>query len=122
MKISLKTEEFAMLLLGIYGFSLLDYAWWWFPLLILAPDIGAIGYFLGNKTGAFTYNLFHHRGVAILVYLTGIFLHQEIIQLIGILIFSHAAMDRIFGYGLKYNKGFQFTHLGKINALKDSKN
>ncbi|HZJ19645.1 MAG TPA: DUF4260 family protein [Pricia sp.] len=23
-------------------------------------------------------------------------------------------MDRIFGYGLKYNKGFKFTHLGEI--------
>lgn len=28
--------------------------------------------------------------------------------------FPHAAMDRIFGYGLKYEKGFKYTHLGEI--------
>jgi hypothetical protein len=37
-----------------------------------------------------------------------------IIQLIGTILFIHIAMDRIFGYGLKYDKGFKFTHLGEI--------
>jgi len=35
-------------------------------------------------------------------------------QLIGIILFSHASMDRIMGYGLKYDKGFKYTHLGEI--------
>lgn len=29
-------------------------------------------------------------------------------------LFSHSAMDRIFGYGLKHENGFKFTHLREI--------
>lgn len=114
MKTTLKLEELALLLLGIFLFSQLPFAWWWFLVLILAPDIGMIGYVFGNKTGAFTYNLFHHRGIAIAVYLAGIYFQSEITQLIGVILFAHCAMDRMFGYGLKYEKGFKFTHLGDI--------
>lgn len=114
MKTTLKLEELALFLFGVYLFSLLPYAWWWFLVLILAPDIGMLGYLFGNKTGAFCYNLFHHRGIAILVYLLGIYLGSTPVQLAGVILFSHAAMDRIFGYGLKYDKGFKFTHLGNL--------
>ncbi len=31
---------------------------------------------------------------------------------------GHSAMDRVFGYGLKYTTGFQDTHLGKIGKAK----
>ncbi|GEP51571.1 hypothetical protein FNO01nite_22430 [Flavobacterium noncentrifugens] len=114
MKTTLKLEEFGMFVFGIWLFSLLNYQWWWFLALIFAPDFSMIGYAFGNKTGAFSYNLFHHRGLAILVYLLGIYLKINALQLIGIILFSHASLDRIFGYGLKYENGFQFTHLGKI--------
>ena len=114
MKTSLKLEELAMLLLGIFLFSQLNLSWWWFIGLFLAPDLGMLGYLINTKVGAFTYNLFHHKFVAIAIYFFGIFITSEIIQMIGILLFSHASFDRIFGYGLKYEKGFKFTHLGEI--------
>ncbi|WP_276168117.1 DUF4260 domain-containing protein [Zobellia alginiliquefaciens] len=110
----LKMEELVMFLFGVYLFSLLSYAWWWFVVLILAPDIGMLGYLLGNKEGAITYNIFHHKGIALVIYVIGAYLSEPIVQLAGIILFSHAAMDRIFGYGLKYDKGFKFTHLGEI--------
>lgn len=114
MKILLKLEEVLLLTFGIYLFGLLPYAWWWFLVLILAPDIGMIGYAFGNKTGAISYNIFHHKGLAITMYLLGIYLSLPLWQLAGVILFSHASMDRIFGYGLKYDKGFKFTHLGEI--------
>lgn len=114
MKTSLKLEELAMLLLGIFLFSQLNFSWWWFIGLFLAPDLGMLGYLINTKVGAFTYNLFHHKFVAIGIYFFGIFITSEIVQMIGILLFSHASFDRIFGYGLKYEKGFKFTHLGEI--------
>jgi hypothetical protein len=114
MKTTLKLEEFALFLLGIFLFVQLPFAWWWFLVLILAPDIGMVGYLFGNKAGAISYNIFHHRGIAVVVYLAGIYLHSDVTQLMGIILFSHAAMDRMFGYGLKYEKGFKFTHLGEI--------
>lgn len=114
MKTLLKLEELILFLLGIYAFTLLPYAWWWFFVLILAPDIGMLGYLLGNRIGAFCYNLFHHRGVAILICAIGVFLDSNLIQLIGVIVFTHIALDRMLGYGLKYNKGFKYTHLGDL--------
>jgi len=114
MKTTLKLEELMMFVLGIYLFGFLDYAWWWFLVLILTPDIGMFGYLFGNKVGAFSYNLFHHKGVAILIYLAGIYFSIPLCQLIGVILFSHSALDRMLGYGLKYDKGFKFTHLGDI--------
>jgi hypothetical protein len=114
MKTTLKLEELAQFGLGIYLFSLLPFAWWWFLVLLLTPDIGMIGYAFGNKVGAFSYNLFHHKGVAIVLYLLGVYFQNDILMLIGSILFAHAAFDRILGYGLKYEKGFKFTHLGDL--------
>lgn len=108
-----------MLVLGIHLFGLLDFAWWWFPLLILAPDIGMLGYLWGDRFGAFTYNLFHHKGVALAMYLMGTYFSIPLCQLIGIILFSHSALDRALGYGLKYKKGFRYTHLGEIGRKNE---
>jgi hypothetical protein len=72
------------------------------------------GYAFGNKVGAVAYNLFHHRGIAVLVYLVGIYTSNQVVQLIGVVLLAHSSMDRMFGYGLKYEKGIRFTHLGEI--------
>lgn len=118
MKITLQLEQIAMFVLGIYGFTLLTYDWWVFVVLFLLPDLGMIGYLINPRTGALVYNIFHHRGLAILVYLTGVYFQMEIVQLTGIIVFSHIAFDRFLGYGLKYAKGFKFTHLGIIGKEK----
>jgi hypothetical protein len=114
MKNILSVEELVMFVLGVYLFSLLPYQWWWFLVLLLTPDISMLGYLFGTKTGAISYNIFHHRGIAIALYLIGVYLEIPLCQLIGVILFSHAAMDRVFGYGLKYGKGFKYTHLGEI--------
>ena len=114
MKSVLKLEELLQFALGIYLFSTLSYAWWWFLVLILLPDIGMLGYLVNTKTGALTYNVFHHKGLAILIFLVGIYFEIEVVQLTGIILFSHASLDRIFGYGLKYADHFKNTHLGHL--------
>jgi hypothetical protein len=114
MKSIIKLEEFGLFLFGIYLFNQLDYDWWWFLVFILAPDFSMIGYVFGNKLGAFLYNLVHHRGIAILIYLAGVYFSNNLIQLTGIILFSHSSMDRMIGYGLKYETGFKYTHLGEI--------
>lgn len=121
MKTTLQLEEIGMFLFGVFLFSQLDFAWWWFFALILAPDLSMIGYFFGNKTGAFFYNLFHHRAVAVLFYVLGFYYSNNWIQLTGIILFAHASMDRVFGYGLKYETGFKFTHLDEIGKYQIDK-
>lgn len=114
MKTLLKFEEAALFGLSIYLFSLTGLQWWWFPLLILAPDIGMIGYLHGSKVGAVTYNLTHHRAVAVVVLLVGWYYGSVWIEFCGIILFGHAALDRIVGYGLKFQDSFNHTHLGWI--------
>nr|WP_255554235.1 DUF4260 domain-containing protein [Mesonia aestuariivivens] len=110
----MKLEELAMLMLGVFLFYQLELSWWWFVALFFAPDIGMLGYVLNEKIGAITYNLLHHKFVAITIYFFGILITSEIIQMLGIVFFSHSCFDRILGYGLKLKKGFKFTHLGEI--------
>lgn len=114
MKSIIKLEELGLFILGIYLFSQMEYAWWWFLVLIFVPDISMIGYAFGNKAGALGYNIAHHRGIAVAVYLIGIYCSNVEIQLSGVILFSHSAMDRMLGYGLKYETGFKYTHLGEI--------
>ncbi len=114
MKTSLKIEECIMFAFGIFLFNTLDFDWWWFPALLLLPDIGMLGYMVNAKVGAITYNFFHHKGMALVVYMLGFYLKNNILQLIGVIVFAHASLDRIFGYGLKYFDAFKNTHLGQI--------
>lgn len=114
MKTSLKIEELLMFVLGCFLFSTLDISWGWFVGLFLLPDIGMLGYAINTKVGAFTYNIFHHKAIAIVLYLLGLWVVSPYLNFAGILLFSHASFDRMLGYGLKYDTGFKDTHLGKI--------
>ncbi|MDH3944887.1 MAG: DUF4260 domain-containing protein [Anaerolineae bacterium] len=120
MKNIIKIEEFFLFALGVYLFSQLDYAWWVFWALLLAPDLGALGYLGGTRLGAWTYNLVHHRGVAVGLYLLGIYLESPALQLTGVMMLSHSSLDRAFGYGLKYPDSFQHTHLGMVGRSEKS--
>lgn len=110
----LKLEELAMFALSLWAFSLTEISWWWFAGLFLLPDLGMIGYLLDEKIGTWTYNLFHHKGIALFIFGLGLFMNNQILEIAGIILFSHSSFDRIMGYGLKYEKGFKFTHLGEI--------
>lgn len=100
--------------LCIYMFYSWNAEWWWYLLLILGPDIGMLGYLAGNKAGAAFYNVLHHKGIAVAVFAAGLMLPHLPLQGIGIVLFGHSSMDRMFGYGLKTNEGFKYTHLGII--------
>jgi hypothetical protein len=114
MKNILRLEEAAQWSATIILSLQLPYAWWWYWLLFLTPDVSMIGYLVNTKTGAFTYNLVHHKGVAVAFYLAGFFLSNNELQFSGLVLYGHSCMDRIFGYGLKYNDNFKNTHLGWI--------
>ena len=114
MKNLLKLEELALFLLGVYFFSRLDYAWWVFLVLLLTPDLGAIGYLGGPRIGATTYNITHHKGIAVGFYLIGTLAEIEALQLVGVIMFAHSSIDRVFGYGLKYPDSSDHTQLGWI--------
>lgn len=114
MKNLIRLEEVALFGFGIFLYWLLDCSWWWFWGLLLAPDLFMLGYLIQDKFGAWMYNVAHHRAIAIGLLGAGWFSDSTVVLAVGIIFFSHIALDRAFGYGLKYEKGFKFTHLGKI--------
>ena len=114
MKNLLRLEEAFTLALAVYLNTYLPYDWWLYWALFLAPDIGMIGYIINSRIGALTYNLLHHKGIAIALYLAGLYFQQEALQFTGLLLLGHSAFDRIMGYGLKYPDNFHNTHLGWI--------
>ena len=114
MKTLLKWEEAAMFLLSICLIGQLPYAWYWWLIWILAPDLSMIGYAVNTKFGAVCYNIVHHKGVAIVFYLAGLYTGNPWLQYAGLILFGHSSMDRGLGYGLKYPDSFQNTHLGLI--------
>lgn len=103
-----------MFFFSIYLFSLLPFAWWVYPLFFFAPDLSMLGYIGGPRSGAITYNIIHHRAIALGLYVAGVFLHVPVISLIGVLFLGHASLDRVLGYGLKYGDSFNHTHVGTI--------
>lgn len=111
MKHLIRLEEVMIFVLSIYLFSRLDYSWWIFGGLLLVPDLGMIGYSVNARIGAIVYNIVHHRGLQLLIYLIGIFLNIRLMMLVGIIMFAHSSLDRVFDYGLKFQDDFNHTHL-----------
>jgi Domain of unknown function (DUF4260) len=121
MKNILKSEEVMEFLFSLFVFSKLEFSMWWFPVLILAPDISMIGYLINPKAGAWCYNIAHHKGIALIIFALGVFSSNSLLELAGVILFAHSSMDRILGYGLKYSDSFHNTHLGRIGKSDKTK-
>jgi len=116
MKSIIRIEELAMTAAAIFLTSTLHMglSWWAYVLLFFAPDLSMLGYLGGNATGAFFYNLFHHRGIALTIAATGVWLTAPLLIFAGLMLFAHSSFDRMMGYGLKHVTGFKHTHLGDL--------
>ena len=117
MKYLIKLEELSLFGLALFLFSQLDYGWGTYALLFLAPDLSMIGYLTNSRLGAWTYNLIHHKGVSAALYISGFLLSVLWLMFAGTILLGHSSLDRVFGYGLKYEDSFQNTHLGKVGRL-----
>ena len=120
MKNLIGLEELLLALLSVYLFAGLDFAWWWYLVLLLTPDLGMLGYLAGPRVGAISYNLAHHKGIAVLLFVVGGWLQIPLLQLAGLVILGHSSLDRVLGYGLKYSDSFQHTHLGMIGRASSA--
>lgn len=126
MKYLLRIEELAQLVTCVIALHMLDVSWWVYLLMAIGPDIGMLGYLVDARVGAITYNVLHHKGLGMLLIAIGlslgwtldfslsIVLHGMVMVVLGIILYGHASMDRIFGYGLKFGDNFHHTHLGWI--------
>ena len=116
MKNLIKLEEFGLFTLAIFLLYKLnlDISWWLYIILFFSPDIGFLGYVINNQTGAFTYNFFHHKAIACILLLIGIYSTNDLFLFAGLLMIAHSSFDRILGYGLKYSDNFKHTSIGQL--------
>ena len=100
-RVLLRIEGAVLLAVSLFVYFRYGRAWWLFALLLLAPDIGMLGYLADTRIGATTYNLFHtYLGPAILL-IVGIAADSPAIYSIAFIWFAHIGLDRALGYGLK---------------------
>lgn len=92
------------------------------PVIFLAPDLSMLGYLAGNKAGAITYNLAHHKMTAGIVICIGCIWNNPALLTSGLILWSHSSFDRLLGYGLKYSDSFHHTHLGMIGKKRMNTN
>jgi hypothetical protein len=109
-----RLEGFAFLVLAVVLFGWSGLSWWWFGLLLLAPDLMMVGYLEDARLGANLYNLGHWLVWPALLLASGIPSGRSVLIGAGSIWLAHIAMDRALGYGLKLADGFAHTHLGLI--------
>ncbi|NVN86739.1 MAG: DUF4260 domain-containing protein [Rhodopseudomonas sp.] len=107
--------EGAALFFGPSLFYLIsDAPWELYALLFFAPDLGLLGYLIGPRTGAITYNALHSTIGPLLLAAAGVILLWPSAGPIALIWLAHIGFDRVFGFGLKYAAGFKLTHLGRL--------
>jgi hypothetical protein len=94
----------------LYG--LWEGSWWVYAILFLAPDLSFAAYLAGPKVGAIIYNAAYLGPVALMT--IGLAMAAPLTLSLAMIWLAHIGIDRALGYGLKYQAGFAFTHLGKI--------
>ena len=105
-----------VLLYAMWGGS-----WWLFGVLFFIPDLSFAAYLTDPRTGAIFYNAAHCYMVPVSLMIAGFLLPDPLTLSIAFIWMAHIGIDRALGYGLKYQKGFGFTHLGRIGRKMAAK-
>lgn len=110
----LRLEGTAVLITALILYGQNSFSWWQFALLLLTPDLAALGYLHSQAVGAFAYNLVHTYIWPLALGVLAVLLNFELGGQLAIIWLAHIGMDRLFGYGLKYPDGFKITHFTKV--------
>ena len=113
--ILLRIEGAAVFALSLGLYHVAGASWKLFLLLFLWPDLGMLGYLLGERIGATTYNLVHNEVLPILLAGIAIERHWNGWLSFAFIWLAHIGFDRLLGYGLKYPTVFKDTHLQRVN-------
>jgi hypothetical protein len=105
--------EAAVLLVGaLIAYATTKQHWWLVPVVLLLPDVAMLGYVRDTRIGAIVYNVAHTTPVPALIIGLGWWQHRPLV----LVWLAHLALDRLMGYGLKYDDHFQHTHLGVLGG------
>ena len=108
-----RLEGLAALGVGVAAYAWLGQSWLVFGLLFLFPDLFMLGYLRSARFGALTYNLGHTYVAPAVLACLGLVIGPVAFGLAAIWV-AHIGFDRVLGYGLKFERGFGETHLGRV--------
>ncbi len=97
----LRAESGVLLAVSVLLYWLSGGSWVLFGLLLLAPDLSALGYLAGPRVGAGVYNAFHTYAPSAALGAFGVLGGDSVVVSLALIWFAHIAMDRLVGYGLK---------------------
>ena len=110
-RLLLHVEGGVVFALALLLYWRLDSNWLLFVVLVLAPDLGMLGYVRNTRIGAATYNLFHTYAVPLVVGAAGWLAGSSLVLSLAVIWVAHIGADRAMGFGLKYPTDFKDTHL-----------
>ncbi|HET8568420.1 MAG TPA: DUF4260 domain-containing protein [Candidatus Limnocylindria bacterium] len=111
----LRIEGAFALGIATYLFWRTDGNWTLYALLIVAPDIGILGYLRGSRLGSAMYNFFHTYAVPAALGVAGTLTDTALLVSVALVWAAHIGADRMLGYGLKYAfTRFMDTHLHRV--------
>ena len=112
--------EGAVLLAGsLIAYSATRQPWWLVPLTLLLPDLLMAGYLRSSRLGAQLYNIAHSTVLPAALTGLGWWQGKPLVAALALTWLAHVGLDRLLGYGLKYDDSFQHTHLGHLGQPGD---
>jgi hypothetical protein len=100
--------------IAIYLHGGIGWPWWLAVMIFFAPDLSFAAYPLGPRVGARVYNAAHVYALGALLLAGGFLGASPVFSALGALWLAHVGFDRMLSYGLKSERGFNDTHLGRI--------
>jgi len=113
-KVLLSMESMTVLAVSLFLYSQSGFSWIMFFVLLLFPDLAMVGYLKNKRVGSYLYNTFHTYTLPAIAVALGYLLPVPILIAVGLIWAAHIGMDRLVGYGLKYETDFKDTHLQRI--------
>lgn len=111
--------------LALASYVVADGPLWLLVVLALAPDLSMIGYLAGPRVGSLSYNVMHTYTLPIALGALGYWTDVRIATLVALIWAAHIGADRLAGYGLKFDTGFNDTHLStqpaRVSAFMESR-
>lgn len=107
-------EYLIAFLVSVFFYWYFAFSFLYFFLLLFLPDITMLGYIVNTKIGALFYNIGHSLVVPAILVIIGFITVAPPLLMATIIWLAHIFLDRMLGYGLKYDDAFSKTHLQQI--------
>jgi len=112
----LQAERLAVVGVVLVAYFSLEGPLWMLAVLALAPDVSMVGYVAGPRVGSVVYNTAHTYTLPLALGAVGFLTDATLALLVALVWAGHIGADRGLGYGLKYESGFEDTHLSSQPA------